>query len=302
MAIVKKLKLVLFRLLNNYFFSLFENERIGDDYTEPNLVFIIGAPRTGSTYLSQLITYSIGVGYFSNLHDRFYQAPYLAEKIINFFGIKAKNTNFSSKYGYIEGALSESEGGLFWRRFFPKDKEHIILDDYMQGQLKYSINRLFKESHKKTLLFKNNFNGFRLRSLSKCFPNAKYVFIKRNTLDTAISLLEARERINGDESVWWSMRPKNMIGIESLEPYQQVVEQVERINEQIQDDINDLCLDAITIDYEDIVTDPKKIINKLSHFINESILTEPKNNSVKIKLKGSDILRKKIQDYIDERI
>jgi hypothetical protein len=44
-------------------------------------VFIVGAPRSGSTLLYQLIVVRFDVGYLSNLHCRLYGAPSLVERM-----------------------------------------------------------------------------------------------------------------------------------------------------------------------------------------------------------------------------
>ena len=78
--VLKKFKFFLinvFNFLNINFFSYLEvlfapNSQLKLPYPP---VFILGAPRSGSTLLMQVISDSLDVGYLNNFHCKFYGAP-----------------------------------------------------------------------------------------------------------------------------------------------------------------------------------------------------------------------------------
>ena len=93
--------------------------------SEPDLekafpVFIIGAPRTGSTFLYQSITNSLDVAYIDNLVELFYDsfcAGFFISKAL--YGNKPHN-NFVSYHGNtrrLGGLHAPSECGAFWYRW-----------------------------------------------------------------------------------------------------------------------------------------------------------------------------------------
>lgn len=269
-------------------------------------VFIIGAPRSGSTYLSQLMIGSTDIGFYTNFHDELYGAPFLAEKLMSLMSVSNRNTSYSSEFGYSKGLFSESEGGRFWRRFFSKENEHSKLVGMQRERLIVALDMLFKASKSKRFLIKNNFNSFRLETLSEAFPHAKYIYLKRDVADNAVSLYAARKKIYGDENVWWSMKPKDNVGLDDLEPYQQVVEQVLRINSQIEHDL-DRYIEAenvICVEYSTLERERDNIINDIASFIGrDSIdLNIPEYNTC-IKRNGTEFpdTRQSIERYLNER-
>src|SRR5690625_5302003 len=64
-------------------------------------IFIIGAPRSGSTLLFQALTDAFDVGYLTNRHCQYFGSPRLCEQL--FRPLKNKrNSSFSSHHGSTE--------------------------------------------------------------------------------------------------------------------------------------------------------------------------------------------------------
>ena len=95
--------------------------------TEP-LVFIVGAPRSGTTLLTQLLISQYEIGYVSNLIARFWKAPYLglllAKEIRD--PDRPPDVGFSSDRGFTSGYEGPHEFGYFWRRWFDYQESHSV--------------------------------------------------------------------------------------------------------------------------------------------------------------------------------
>src|SRR6056297_1278708 len=92
----------------------FERDKIKSYGSQPlkhQPVFIIGAPRTGSTILYQALTNLYDVLYIDNLVCRFHRNLFLGFRVSNrIYGAKPHNS-FSSYHGRTRGGHSPSECG-----------------------------------------------------------------------------------------------------------------------------------------------------------------------------------------------
>ena len=109
-------------------------------------LFVVGAPRCGSTLMIQWLAKTRKFAYPTNLLSRFYGAPYIGAKIQQLltapeFSFRNEildfnnEISFKSKLGKTKGALEPNEFWYFWRRFIPN-----IEPEYLDAQLLERIN------------------------------------------------------------------------------------------------------------------------------------------------------------------
>lgn len=218
-------------------------------------VFIIGAPRTGSTILYQTITNQLDVLYIDNLVCNFHRNLFFGFWLSNkLFGQKAHNC-FNSDHGDTKGLHAPSECGAFWYRWLPKERHFIDNDDITNTMVKEIRDEITAVTNffDKPLVFKNLNAGQRVRLLQKCFPNAKFIFVKREPIFTAQSMLKAKRKLKIDDNQFWSVMPKNFKDLEKLSAYEQIVSQIYFIEKQIVDDFKEFKeLKLYTINYNEI--------------------------------------------------
>ena len=214
-------------------------------------VFIIGAPRTGSTILYQTITNQLDVLYIDNLVCHFYRNIFFGFWLSNkFFGQKAHNC-FDSDHGNTNGLHSPSECGAFWYRWLPKERHFINYDDITDTMVREIRDEITAAINyfDKPLVINNNNLGLRIRLLQKSFPNAKFIIADREPLWVAQSLLKARYRFFGTYEKWWSMLPENFKEIQKFNFHKQVVYQHYFINKRMYEDLKKLSK-RIGLDYK----------------------------------------------------
>jgi hypothetical protein len=175
---------------------------------------------------------------------------WLSDKI---FKQKAHN-NYQADHGSTlkYGLHAPSECGGFWYRWLPTDHHFIDFDeitDEMVEQIRLEISAVINHWDK-PLIFGNNNAGLRLRLISKCFPDAKIVFIDREPLSVACSLLQARKKFFGNYNSWWSILPPNYKELKKMPYYSQVVKQHYFINKQMIEDINKYIKQSFLISYK----------------------------------------------------
>lgn len=216
-------------------------------------VFIIGAPRSGSTLLYQMSLRYLHAGYISNIMAL---APILmtsiADRLKRYHSVTSLQ---SSHYGYITGLFSPSEAGAIQRFWFDNDLNH--------DQVIWIRNTFVRLStaFDKPLIVKNLMNTLRLERIRKVLPEARFIHIKRHPLYNAQSLLLSRRKIHGSDKIWWSIKPKEYEKTLNKEPEFQVIWQILQTEKIL---IKDTDSDVVHIHYENLSTDPRKILSDLA--------------------------------------
>jgi len=253
------------RPLEKYLCQKYENEEI-KQYPP---IFIIGAPRTGSTIFYQAITNYWDIDYINNLESLLYKniilGKLLSQKI---FKSKCHN-NFKSCLGATKGYNSPSECGSFWYRWFPTDRHFVGADELAESQ-KREMRRVVSAMialKKKPLFFKNMNCGQRIGALSQIFPEAFFIYCTRNPLYTAQSLLETRKMVYGNYNTWWSIMPKEYHKLQLLRPAEQVVAQIYYIEKQINKDLEKYYSGKwIELKYEHFTENPLQQLQTIRSF------------------------------------
>ena len=155
-------------------------------------LFIVGAPRSGSTLLYQLVVVRFDVGYLSNLHCRLSGAPSMVERLAG--GRLEPPEVFSSDHGRTDGRAAPSECSQYWYRFFRRSPQYVPLeeaDPEALRDLRASV-RALGEAAGRPLVFKNLLNSLRLEPLGAAFPEALFLVVQRDLADNVASILAAR--------------------------------------------------------------------------------------------------------------
>lgn len=274
-------------------------------YEKPRPVFILGAPRTGSTYLYQIVASSFHLPYLSNLtNDYFSSTPIVGLAIQR--GV-ATEMILSSQFGKTNGPFQPSEGSGPMRYWFggghPSQK---VSNAILAGQEQHFLatlaacETLYDDA---PLLIKNSWNCFRLPYLTRVLPEARFIWLKRDIRQASMSDLEARIITKGSPLAWNSATPSNLDQLRVLPATEQVVENQYEYNKAIGRSLArhpkvkwcELC-------FEDLVEEPAAVLDKLSTFLKRPIQKEPPvGSSQRIRSRGikSNDARL-IETYVDQ--
>jgi hypothetical protein len=227
------------KIISQFEESTFQKYAKGNLKHQP--VFIIGAPRTGSTVFYQTITNQSDVLYFDNLVCSFYRNILFGFWLSNKLYEQKAHDCFDSDHGSTAkaGLHAPSECGNFWYRWLPKDRHFI---DYEDGaaQDAESIQReitAVSNYFNKPIVFKNLNAGQRLRLISKIFPDAKFIFLRRDPFYTAQSILQAKRKLGLPDNHFWSVMPSNSDVLKTLNWPAQIVGQIYYLERQIAADL-----------------------------------------------------------------
>lgn len=205
-------------------------------------IFIIGAPRTGSTILYQVLTNTYDVKYIDNLASKWYRNLLFGMWLSHRKFVSTPHNNFYSLHGNTNyyGGHAPSECGEFWYRWLAKDHhfiDHHEVSSFMIRDIENEVNSVSKY-FQKPIIFKNLNAGQRLRLIAKVFPNAYIIFIRRDPRFIVRSILNARIKLGVREGEWWGIMPKNYKSLLSLPVKEMVAAQVYYLEKQIIEDLN----------------------------------------------------------------
>jgi hypothetical protein len=239
-------------------------------------VFILGAPRCGSTLLSQLITQCLEVGYFSNFHAQLYGSPALAERLRP-KALSGHQSDYASQHGVTRGWHAPSENAAFWYRFFRRTPAYVPLAEMPEANgraFRRSIGR-FIGVCKSPVVLKNLYAALRLEVIQHYLPEARFIVLHRNLSHNATSVLNGRYKVFGNYHRWWSVEPPNVDRIRQLNPAKQVVAQINAIYQLIETAERRTPSNPhqfFHLNYEDLCADPGNELRKINAFIPHSQL------------------------------
>ena len=234
-------------------------------------VFIVGAPRCGSTLLSQVLVQTLDVGYFTNLHAQFYGSPAMIQQIIQQTRHRV-DFDFNSEHGKTRGWFAPSENGEYWYRFFRRSPAYVganDIDPRMGRAFRRSIQR-FTNVCGRPIILKNLYAALRLEVLQTYLPEAKYIVLHRDFFDNAASILRARKKHHNTYDRWWSVEIPNHTKLLKNHPIEQVVSQIDKIYALIdsaQKDSGDPSKSFLHLNYKDLCDDPKATVQRVNEFI-----------------------------------
>lgn len=253
--------------INKFNDSLIE---LNEEYMQDNAIghvnlHIIGAPRSGTTLLTQLLGAALNVGTINNLIASFWKAPLLGIKLSEKLLGNNIESSFESQYGRTSSITEPHEFGYFWCdllkyeeiRQYSKSHEQNI-DWFRVKQMLANMSQEFG----KPVIYKSFFLGFHAERLISEMPNNIFIFVKRNTLDNAISLLKMREKYFGDINKWASIKPLQYDELVKLPWAEQIVGQIYNLERSYERELNNIPeMNKLILTYDDVCLRPKEVVD-----------------------------------------
>ncbi len=234
-------------------------------------LFIVGAPRSGTTLTYQVITQQLRVGYFTSIMNYFYGAPNLVSRVLKPFYNRPAPI-FSSTFGKTDKILSPAENANFWFQWFPRDSKQGHYVDPVDLQLEFYKDLIASVGsisciNEKPMVFKNLYLSMVVGALAQIFADARFIFVRRDRIYTCQSLFKARLKKTKPEN-WWSIKVPQYRKLLSMPLWYQVVDQVVCTENIIQDDLDRFAPSRyMTISYEDLCAQPQHVIRSIGEWL-----------------------------------
>jgi hypothetical protein len=174
-------------------------ERRQDAGPTPRLpvILVTGAPRSGTTVLSQVLIHHLPVTYFNNLTAVFPRAPITANRLLRRW-LRKPAASLHSFYGRTSGFASENDGLHLWDRWLGPDR--YAVPEHLEASTADALRRFFaayEHAFGRPVLNKNNALATGAAAIAEALPTAHFLFIRRDPIFAVQSILGARETIQG---------------------------------------------------------------------------------------------------------
>ena len=239
------------------------------DGASPGTVFVLGAPRTGSTLLYQALCKHFGLPYIANLtNEAFAKTPIVGLAVQKAMPVEIR---FDSLYGKTEGTFQPSEGSAVMTRWFGGGHPSALVSAQILEGMEPHFLRTVAAAEAlfgAPLVIKNAWNCFRVPYLTKALPSARFIWIRRDAADAAKSDLAARYHTKGSAHEWNSATPGNLEELRGMAPTAQVVENQHEFNIAIAGGLRRHAEGRWReVWYEDFCGDPDKVLAELGAFM-----------------------------------
>jgi len=246
-----------------------------DDYRDlpeayPTL-HIVGAPRSGTTLLHQVIASHLQVGYVDNLVASFWRAPVygmlLSKKLIG----GRRLSSFRSEFGRTQGIHEPHEFGYFWSGALGYE-EMLQKDEAFEEQIDWARLRLIliNMAHAcgAPVVFKSALLAWHIARMQAVMPKACFLWMRRDPTQTALSLLSYRRGFLGSAEKWVSLKPAQYSWLKNEPYWRQVAGQVYHLEQSIQQQVDRVGgRNVLTVDYEDFAACPEAVLRGVQELL-----------------------------------
>lgn len=260
--------------MNQALFPL-EQKLYPDTEPEHPFIFVFGLPRSGTTLTSQVLAYSIDAGYINNFTARFWLAPVHGIRLSRFVLGPEASTAFQSDYAKTSNLADIHEFGYFWRFWLKKESMEDITqvrereDRIDWPGLKRALTGIQHEFGK-PFVCKNIYGSYHIQNLKELLSRVLYVYVERDPLDTAVSILDARRKFYKDPNTWWSYVPIEYDAIKDLNYWEQIAGQIHFLKRFYDTETGKLeSDDVIRVRYPDLCERPEHMLRTICSLCKE---------------------------------
>lgn len=235
-------------------------------------VLVVGCPRGGTTLAYQWLAATGAFAYPSNLVARFPSAPWIGARVERLLTDPACDHGgelavpdpnpepYRSRLGKTRGLAAPHEFWYFWRRHLPAAETHALSDAHLArvdtARLRAEL-AAWEDVRRRPLLLKAMILNWNLPWLAEALPGAVFLHVRRDVLDTARSLLDARREFSGDPGRWYSFRPPAWTRLRDHDPVRQVVGQALHTRRDVEAGLAGIAPGRrLILDYDDLCAAP----------------------------------------------
>jgi hypothetical protein len=236
------------------------------------IIYIIGAPRSGTTLMSQLLSRHLPVGYIDNIVARFWLRPSVGIRLSDVvLGRERRHTiSFSSRHGSTSGAAGPHEFGYFWRHWLKLDRAstHRLsaneLASLDTAGLRHALRQEILAEFELPTVFKNVVCGFQAGWLSRVHRPSIFVHVTRSLAATVASILQSRLERYGSYDAWWSLKPSNYSTLAAIaDSAAQVAGQVRACRREFDVELSTSGVTTLEVDYDTLCRQPGEVLRRV---------------------------------------
>lgn len=233
-------------------------------------LFIVGTPRSGTTLLTQLLAAHTSIGYVNNLIAAFWRAPVYGIRLSEKLMPRGARSTFESNFGRTRDISEPHEFGYFWSAHLGYKE----LRERQPGQAAIDWQRLrlvlvnMQHAFRSPVMFKAGLLGWHIRDVHGVLSKSCWIYVNRDPIQTALSLLEIRERFLGSIHKWASLKPLEYSWLQDEPPWRQVAGQVYYLHRRYTEQLAAIDPGSVlTISYRELCQAPEGVLHRIRSLI-----------------------------------
>ncbi len=247
--------------------SILEQRRLRNSPTSDHpLVFIVGAPRSGTTLIYQTLAAFLDVTYPTNLTAMFPKSPLTSARLQRWIPSSGR-PDFRNFYGQTTQLSGPNDAFHLWNLWLGNDRylPAQSISDNTAADMRTFFDA-WTTAFDKPLLNKNNRNAFAVELLAGKLPNARFVVVRRNPMFVAQSLIIARQKVQGDKTKAWGLQSSSTAeGNDPLAYVDDVCKQIVDIDTEMDRQLATVSKDRIVnLTYESFCEDPARSVARIA--------------------------------------
>jgi hypothetical protein len=249
-------------------------EASGESALAP-LLLIVGAPRSGTTLVYQILAHALDVSYFANLSAMFPSAPLTATRLF-LRGRRRAGAGFQNFYGQTVGLAAPNDGFEVWNRWLGNDRYEAPAE--LAPEAIREMRRFlgaWTKTFGRPFLNKNNRNTACIELLAAALPEARFVVVRRDPAHVAESLVLAREVVQGSRARGWGLASRESRVVDDpLRYVDDVCDQVYEIERRLERQLAAVPGDRVfEVAFEDFCAKPAHAVLQLHRAFPEIPMT-----------------------------
>jgi len=229
------------------------------------LLFICGAPRTGTTLVQQVLIDHLPLAFINNLTAVFPRAPLTANRIFR-SAAPVPGDAYHSYYGKTVGFSGPNDGLHLWDRWLGTDRTKIrtSLGPAEQRDMRRFFGAM-EQLFARPIVVKNNSLNAYAGLVAEVFDRAFFICMTREPLFLAQSLLQARLDIHGRNDVPYGLAGTPGARADSTDAVEDVCRQVLYHQQVIQEQQSHIGAERFWIvQYEAFCQDPSALVDAVA--------------------------------------
>ncbi len=240
--------------------DLFETLLSGPGDVEAQPIFILGAPRTGSTIFYQCLVSAFELPFFANFTNLRFPLTPIVGLWLQAGRPRREKISSLSRYGKTDGRWQPSEASEVMTGWFGGGHPSELLSNAALAEREHHLLTTMAAAQRlfgRPLVVKNAWNCFRVEYLASALPGASFIWIRRDIAAAARSDLAARYAVQGDPCTWNSATPRNWEALRNRPYTEQVVENQFEFSRAIADGLRRIERGrSCEVWYEDLCAEP----------------------------------------------
>lgn len=240
------------------------------------LVYIVGAPRSGATLLSQLCSRYLPLGYINNLIARFWLRPSVGIQLSRILlgESSGERIALTSTHGVTPELTGPHEFGYFWTLWLAlgSSRTHHLSQDELARVDREGLRRVLEKeilgAFSRPVVFKNPICGFQASFLTELHPNSLFIHIRRDPYASAASILSCRKERFGTYDAWWSLKPStwpfdSLQGDRPAEVHRQVMD----CRSELETEFSRPGVRSLTVEYQELCENTQEELARIGRAI-----------------------------------